>query len=584
MQEPKDRQILTEKHSFVNDAIFRAKVMALTTKRIIKNALHPVKRFTNLGELNDKKVISFSESNLWNPDDNKDNWALTAGKIENLRIACQKLNGVEIKPNETFSFWKHIGNPNIGKGYVVGREIREGCIIPTKAGGLCQLSNALYDAALKAHFEILERHRHTRVVRGSLAEHDKDATVKWNYVDLRFRSNYAFKIRAELTTDKLIVSLHSERMNDREIIPSIASRPDHQLNDCYSCGNFACFKHPDRTSAKREIGITTYILDECWDEYNAYIAEKGTETDYTLLPLRKNRLIDTTRYRWKVHNLKRIRVVAQAGVRRALQLRWAAKRGKNLFELSLQTDRAIAHAAAKKIPIECTHLVIQQNLLPFLYECGALGGRTYDVFMTRLPAEKLQGKLDAAFEKYPDSPTLRDYRASKEFIALENKALTQARNIITPHYEIATLFNHKCILLPWATASDTIVAPMGNTILLPASAVGRKGAYELKQLAKEMGYSIAVAGNAIEYPGFWEDIPVTRFNGDFSQIGLVVYPAYVEHRPRLLLKALAKGIPAVVTSACGVLPATNVHIVPTGNYPALKKAVESVMKAEEISL
>ena len=68
--------------------------------------------------------------------------------------------------------------------------------MPTIAGGLCQLSNALYDTALKANFEIIERHRHTKVIKSSLAEQDRDATVKWNYVDLRFKSTRSFRMTA----------------------------------------------------------------------------------------------------------------------------------------------------------------------------------------------------------------------------------------------------------------------------------------------------------------------------------------------------------------------------------------------------
>jgi vancomycin resistance protein YoaR len=67
--------------------------------------------------------------------DNQYNWFLTAGKIENLRVAARNLNGIEVKANKVFSFWKHIGKPTKRKGYVVGREIREGCIVPTIAGG-----------------------------------------------------------------------------------------------------------------------------------------------------------------------------------------------------------------------------------------------------------------------------------------------------------------------------------------------------------------------------------------------------------------------------------------------------------------
>ena len=180
------RQQLTEKHSFVNNTIFRLKTVVLTGNRIFKNLLYPTQKFKDKSQLIKKPVIAFSESDLWNPFDNKDNWILTAGKIENLRISAKKLHGLEIKANEVFSFWKHIGNPNFGQGYVIGREIREGCIVPTIAGGLCQLSNALYDAALNANFDIVERHKHTKVIKGSLAEQDRDATYPPDQIHLAY--------------------------------------------------------------------------------------------------------------------------------------------------------------------------------------------------------------------------------------------------------------------------------------------------------------------------------------------------------------------------------------------------------------
>jgi hypothetical protein len=137
-----DRKQLTEKHNFINDSIFRFKTIVLTGNRILKNLIKPTKKFKINNQQINEQIIAFSESDLWNPFDNKENWILTAGKVENLRIATKKINGLEIKANEVFSFWRYIGNPNFGRGYVIGREIREGCIVPTVAGGLCQLSNA----------------------------------------------------------------------------------------------------------------------------------------------------------------------------------------------------------------------------------------------------------------------------------------------------------------------------------------------------------------------------------------------------------------------------------------------------------
>ncbi|MFK9780915.1 VanW family protein, partial [Escherichia coli] len=84
-------------------------------------------------------------------------------------------------------------------------EVRQGCIVPALGGGICQLSNALYDLALKANFEIVERHPHTRTVPNSDVPSGRDATVAWNHIDLRFRSQVAYRIEAHLTSGELIV-------------------------------------------------------------------------------------------------------------------------------------------------------------------------------------------------------------------------------------------------------------------------------------------------------------------------------------------------------------------------------------------
>lgn len=565
-----NRNELTEKHSFVQDVLFRLKTYYFTSKRSIYNFKNPVKKFSKDNKLADCKVITFSESDLWNPDDNAENWILTAGKIQNLRIASQKLNGIEIKANEVFSFWKHIGNPNFATKYVVGREIREGCILPTKAGGLCQLSNALYDAALKANFEIIERHKHTRVIKGSLAEKDRDATVKWNYVDLRFKSQHNFRIEIELTADKFIVSFKSAFKNAETEIDESKFTTFHELNDCYSCGNTACFKHPERNSEKKEKAITTYILDEKWPEFDNYISSIKEKSDVFILPLKPNKIIKTNRYSWNSALQNQIKYAKFQGFRRAIELRYFSK-NKNPFELSLKLDEKLAKSMSEKIPIASTHLVVSQNLLPFLYESGVLGGRTFDVLMNRLPIGKLHERLDFAHSKYAESPTLKDFRAPEKLIELENKALTKAHKIISPHTEIEKIFWNKTIKLDWQIpeSSNTSISK-GNKILFPASAVGRKGAYEIKKLAKEFNLDLVILGNAVENDNFWEDVKTEKFNGDYDEIGLMIYPAYVENQPRQILKAISKGIPVITTDACGISAQENVKIVETGNYDRMR--------------
>ena len=567
---------LTEKHNLISETKFQLKSFLLIVRRQLQNIFADAKKFAYKGQLKSEPIISISESNLWNIDDNEQNWILTAGKVQNLRLAARRLNGIEVEAKRPFSFWKHLGNPNIGQGYVIGREIREGCIVPTIAGGLCQLSNALYDAALKANFEIIERHRHTKVIKGSLAEQDRDATVKWNYVDLRFKSNYSFRIEIDITTDKLIVKFRSIEKNSSTIEGnSKVFLQSSKLNDCYSCGNFECFKHPDRTSIEQERAITTYILNEKWSEYDNYIKTISTDKDFFILPLLKNKFIKSNRYDWTIKNSKNVKATSLAAMQRALLLRLASKTQSNIFSLSLHLDKRVAKAAAELIPIESTHLIISQNLLPFLWEQGVLGGRTFDVLMTRLPMEKLHQRLDIAHKLFPESKTLNDFRASQTLIDLENIALTKSRQIITPHKEIADIFNNKSIKLDWILPTITNKQSIGDKILFPASALGRKGAYEIKQLAKELNLCVVLTGQAKEDKNFWDGVK-TEFAGSnpLDNIRLVVYPTYVEHQPRLLLKALTTGIPVITTAACGLSPTDNLTLIPIGDYETLKQTVK----------
>lgn len=567
-----DIEGLTDNHSFINDKIFRLKTYAHTFIRFLRNCQNPVSRFSKYKNLLDAPVSAYSESALWNPNDNNENWILTAGKIENLRIAANRLDGLEVKADQVFSFWKHIGNPNFGKGYKIGREIREGCIVPTIAGGLCQLSNALYSTALDSGFEILERHRHTKVIEGSLAEKDRDATVKWNYVDLRFKSKADFRIETRLDSEKLIVKIKSHQKSLGLLSNTSSPQSPHTMNDCLSCGNISCDIHPRNRETKNEKAITTYILDNRWPEYDKYIESIKSENDCFIIPLNSNALFNTKRYAWKAIGSNNFRTTPIQAAYRAIRLRRALKKKQNVFDLNLHLDRQLSRAAVKRIPINTKHIVVSQNLLPFVYESGALGGRTYDVLMTRLPINHIHSRLDFAQKVHPDSRTLSDFRASEELSEMEEEALDSANKIISPHSEISNIYRDKSILLDWEMPSTMRRDNKGSQILFPASLVGRKGASEYLRLAEEMGFDITISGRVLEFNSHIKNHSVNYFDGDWSKIYLVVFPTYIEHQPRTVLKALSYGIPVIASDACGIEPRSGLTLIKTGDYDQLKKA------------
>jgi len=187
---------------------FFVKSRLLQGLRILRELGARPRRFLNTTDQGDEVGCSVWEvrSPLWH-ETNRHEKALERGKVANLRVAVQSMRRLVVPAGEVFSFWRQVGAPRRSRGFARGRELREGCLIPTVGGGLCQLSNALFQAARKAGLDVVERHAHTQAVPGSNAEQGQDATVFWNYVDLRFRASLPWSLRVEMTSSELVVQI-----------------------------------------------------------------------------------------------------------------------------------------------------------------------------------------------------------------------------------------------------------------------------------------------------------------------------------------------------------------------------------------
>lgn len=561
-------------------AVFRFKSLGLQSKRAVSDFLgREAKRFPKRSELVEMPAIAESKSALWTEIAPEERF-LVAGKIQNLRVAITALDGLEIPAGEVFSFWKQVGRTTKFKGYVEGRELREGCIIPNVGGGLCQLSNALYDAALKANFEIVERHAHTQTIAGSLAEQGRDATVFWNYVDLRFRSEHPFRIEAKLTSDHLLINFRGtkqERPKLHQIGRNI--KIDH-VNSCASCGMDDCFRSV-KPEKNIDFGKTAFLVDEFSSEFDSYIQANRTDKDLLLSPLDGKRF-KKANYAWTTSGFNSVRQSAFITAVRSFKSRRLASQGAARQKNLLATYEQLADSYAKKLSFDALHVVVQQNLLPHLWRKGHLGGRTFDVLMTALPMTELQKRLDHAFELHGESKTLGDFRADPDLVDAETEALKNARLIVATHSEIAALFPEKAELLEWkmpeVKAFEKQQKPKPQ-IVFPASTVGRKGCYELREAIRGLDVTLVTMGPNIEGADFWDGFDTTRGGDDWlASADLVVLPAFVEHKPLRLLRAAAAGIPVIASSACGVDNVAGVVTVNAGDAYALRQAIESELE------
>jgi hypothetical protein len=565
--------------------IFRGKATLLQIKRGFQNALDKdLRKFVSKDNQN-QPIIAESITPLWTEKEAGEQF-LQAGKIQNLRMAVRHLNGLQVLANQTFSFWKQVGKTTRRKGFVAGRELREGCIIPNIGGGLCQLSNALYDAALKANFAIVERHAHTQIVAGSLAEQGRDATVFWNYVDLRFKSPNTFQIEAKLDAENLIIRFRGEKkaivqIESRKL--KVESRKSEEIGSCATCGVNDCFRVIKPNENALNFGRTAFLVDEFSAEFDDYIQKTRKEKDVLFIPLDGKRF-KKANYAWTLKGFAKTKQSFFVTAIRSYKSRKLATQGASRQKNLLAMYEKLAESYAQKLTYDCLHIVVQQNLLPFLWKNGHLGGRTFDVLMTALPMRKLQERLDFAKSLHPESTTLGDFRADENLVEAEMKALRHARKIITPHTEIASLFADKAEILDWRMSRSEERKARGEgrrkTIYFPASTVGRKGVYELREAISGLDVKLVTFGGNIEDESFWQGFEVERgnpANGWLEKADLVVLPAFVEHKPKRLIEAAANGIPVIASKACGVENVAGIEIIEVGDAAGLRIKLQKLL-------
>jgi len=131
---------------------------------------------------------------LYRPLRNVDMW-LQQNKVANLKFAAAKINGLVLKPGETFSFWRLVGKPTKAKGYSKGIVLRNGLFVPGVGGGLCQLSNLIYWMTLHTPLTVTERWRHTHDVfpdANRTQPFGSGATVVYNYIDIQIKNETPF--------------------------------------------------------------------------------------------------------------------------------------------------------------------------------------------------------------------------------------------------------------------------------------------------------------------------------------------------------------------------------------------------------
>lgn len=143
---------------------------------------------------------------------------LQFNKAENIRLACEGINGVIINPGEIFSFWQLVGNPSKKNGFKEGRIIHNNKIIAGLGGGLCNLSNTVHLIVLDSPMTVTEFHTHSDALApdegGKRVPMSAGTSVSYNNVDFRFRNDTDQAVQLLMWVDG--EDLHAELRSEKE--------------------------------------------------------------------------------------------------------------------------------------------------------------------------------------------------------------------------------------------------------------------------------------------------------------------------------------------------------------------------------
>ena len=126
-------------------------------------------------------------------------------RTTNLRLACQKINGTVLLAGETFSYNDVVGARTVAAGYKNAKIYEAGQVVDGLGGGICQISSTLYNAALLANLEIVERRNHQFVT--SYVPAGRDATVVYGSTDFKFKNTRQYPIRIVATANAGIATI-----------------------------------------------------------------------------------------------------------------------------------------------------------------------------------------------------------------------------------------------------------------------------------------------------------------------------------------------------------------------------------------
>ncbi|NMB41928.1 MAG: hypothetical protein GX996_08335 [Firmicutes bacterium] len=126
----------------------------------------------------------------------------------NMVLAADLLSGIVVEPGEHFSFNGAIGPYSKERGFKEGPIYSGNSVMMAAGGGVCKVATTLYNVAVLANLDILERHPHSMLVPYVFP--GQDATVAYGSLDFSFKNgtDYPLLIWTGTKANTLTVAIY----------------------------------------------------------------------------------------------------------------------------------------------------------------------------------------------------------------------------------------------------------------------------------------------------------------------------------------------------------------------------------------
>lgn len=180
----------------------------------------------------------------------------SAARQNNLRLACEAIDGMVLETGEIFSFNAAVGERTEEKGYMSAGTYVDGFGTSEVGGGIGQVASMLYCASLKLDLEQLERAGNTYAV--SYVPMGFDAAVYWGVTDYRFVNSLEtpIEIRASVENGQVTVALWGSPEEARSVELEYTVIADNVVE------TYQVFPDENGVPQQKSIDITRYKTRE----------------------------------------------------------------------------------------------------------------------------------------------------------------------------------------------------------------------------------------------------------------------------------------------------------------------------------